>query len=337
MLIMNQQIAVYFQKLTIVGFALTILVACDNNSRRASSTPAQQKPEVRIGRVICGGHLPLAIVEKKYQESLTTFRLNAVQYHDWMAVVKDMRSGKLGGTFILSPLAMDLIRNGFPGKIVLMADRNGNGFVLSGNIKSIADLQARKSIIAVPHIYSQQHVLLHRVLKQNQVPPDKATVIGMPPRDMINALRRGEIDGFVVGEPEANKSISLGVGWMAAISPKIWKDHMDHVFLATDRFINEHPEQLQELVTALVRGGRFIEANPKQAAIMGEDYTGSRAQIFEKVLTDPPDGIDYSDMVPTAKDLEAMAAHLVKMGLWKDIPKDLDRFTDLRFVKQTTK
>lgn len=333
---MKQRIVVDIQKLTIVGFALTILAACDN-AQQASSTSAQAKPEVRIGRVICGGHLPLAIVEKKYQGDLKTFRLNAVQYHDWKIVVKDMRSGKLGGTFILSPLAMDLIRQGFPGKIVLMADRNGNGFVLSSKIKSIDELKNKKNIIAVPHIYSQHHVLLHRVLKQNKITEGKVTVIGMPPRDMINALRRGEIDGFVVGEPEGNKSISLGVGWMAAISPTIWKDHMDHVFLATDRFIQEHPDQLRELVTQLVRGGRFIEANPKLAAVMGEDYTGSSAAVFEKVLTDPPDWIDYSDMVPATTDLEAMAAHLVEMGLWKDVPKDLDGFTDVRFVKQATK
>lgn len=332
---MNKRIAVYFQKLTMVGFALTILAACDS-SRQASSTFAQAKPEVRIGRAICGGHLPLAIVEKKYQADLKTFRLNAVQYHDWKVVVKDMRSGKLDGTFILSPLAMNLIREGFPGKIVLMADRNGNGFVLSEKIKSISALQDSKNIIAVPHAYSQHNVLLHRALQKHGVSKDRVTVIGMPPRDMINSLRRGEIDGFMVGEPEANKSISLGVGWMAAISPQIWKDHMDHVFLATDRFIQEYPDQLRELVAQLVRGGRFIEANPKLAAVMGEDYTGSSAAVFKKVLTDPPDWIDYSDVVPTAKDLEAMAAHLVEMGLWRDIPKNLGGFTDVRFVKQAT-
>ena len=67
---------------------------------------------------------------------------------------------------------------------------------------------------------------------------------------------------------------------------------------------------------------------------MGEDYTGSRAQVFEQVLTDPPNLIDYSDIVPSAKDLEEMAAVMVEMGLWKDVPKDLTLFTDLSFVKQ---
>jgi len=52
----------------------------------------------------------------------------------------------------------------------------------------------------------------------------------MAPRDMISSLRNGEIDGVAVGEPEGNRSISLNVGWMAVISPNIWKDYIDHVF-----------------------------------------------------------------------------------------------------------
>ena len=327
---------VHFKRMIFMTAIVVILSSCDN-SQQSPSAIAKVKPEVNIGRLICGGHLPLAIVEKKYQNDLKTFRLKTIQNHDWNNVVNDLKSGKLDGTFILSPLAMEMIRDGLPAKIVLKADRNGNGFVLSEKIKSIASLKHMKSILAVPHIYSQHHVLLHMVLKQNNVPKENVTIVGMPPRDMISSLRRGEIDGFVVGEPEANKSITLEVGWMAAISPQIWKDHLDHVFLATDSFIEAHPEQLQELITSLVKAGQFIEANPREAAIMGEDYTGSSAAVFEKVLTTPPDWIDYGDMMPSKKDIMAMSEKLVDMGLWKKMPEDLTRFTDIRFIKQATK
>ncbi len=76
---------------------------------------------------------------------LKTFKLHTVQKHDWNDVIADMRSGKLADTFILSPLAMNLIHDGFPGKIVFVVDRNGNGFVLSEKIKSIDELKNKKS------------------------------------------------------------------------------------------------------------------------------------------------------------------------------------------------
>src|SRR4030067_1253095 len=290
----NPHIIISLWKIFLLFFICSFITACDKSSQ--GEAKVIDKHEVSIGRLICGGHLPLAVVEKKYQDDLTTFRLKTVQNHDWNEVMKDLTAGRLSGSFILSPLAMKMIRDGFPVKIVLKADRNGNGFILSKKIKTIDALKHTKTIIAVPHIYSQHNVLLHRMLKQHRISLDKVTIIGMPPRDMINSMRRGEIDGFMVGEPEGNKSVELGVGWMAATSPEIWKDHMDHVFIATDQFIKEHPEQLQELINAIVRSGRYIEANPHEAAVMGEDYTGSPAQVFEKVLTTPPDWIDYSDM-----------------------------------------
>jgi NitT/TauT family transport system substrate-binding protein len=155
----------------------------------------------------------------------------------------------------------------------------------------------------------------------------------MPPRDMIYSLRRGEIDGFVVGEPEGNRSISLDVGWMAAISPKIWHNHMDHVFLASDDFINKQPEKLQELITQLVRGGKFIENNPREAAIMGEDYTGAQAGIFEKVLTTPSNWITYTNMIVNENDVISMAKKMVDMELWPDIPKNINKdYFDMKFA-----
>jgi NitT/TauT family transport system substrate-binding protein len=312
-------------------FLVLTIVACDSQKNQTDN----MLEVINIGRLICGGHLPLAIVEKKYQSQLKTFQLHTVQNHDWNDVIADMTSGKLAGTFILSPLAMNLIHEGFPGKIVLMADRNGNGFVLSDKIKSIDELKNQKTIIAVPHIYSQHHVLLHTVLKQHGVPEDNVKVLGMPPRDMINSLRNGEIDGFVVGEPEGNKSISLGVGWMAAISPQIWKDHMDHVFLASDTFIKEQPEKLQELINQLVRSGEFIENHPHEASIMGEDYTGSAAAVFEKVLTTPPDWITYTNMVANENDMTSMAEKLVAMKLWPKVPENITSgYFDMRFVKK---
>jgi len=306
------------------------LAACDNGTPLVNTSA--NMPIVRIGRLICGGHLPLAVVERKYQDTLNGFTLNTVQNNDWNDVVRDLKSGKMEGVFMLSPLAMDLIRNGLPAKIVLESDHNGNGFVLSRKIASIEALRQHPSVIAVPHRYSQQRVLLHMILKQHGVPETMVGVIAMPPRDMINAMRRGEIDGFVVGEPESHRSIFLHEGWQAAISPQIWKGHLDHVFVATNRFIREHPEQLQSLVNALIHGGRFIEKHPHEAAVLGQDYTGAPAHVFEDVLSRPADWIEYKHMRPNTQDLRDMAVHMVEAGLWRSVPEDMESFADPRFV-----
>ncbi len=67
---------------------------------------------------------------------------------------------------------------------------------------------------------------------------------------------------------------------------------------------------------------------------MGEDYTGSSAVVFERVLTSPPNWIDYSDMEPSMEDITSMSRLLVEMGLWQDMPADVSRLTDTRFVRK---
>jgi len=326
----TRKIPSVYSLLFLITFAM--LTACTQQEQ----TTANNKETINIGRLICGGHLSLAVVENKYQQDLPDFTLQTVQNHNWDDVVQDMKSGKLAGTFILSPLAMQLIRQGLDAKIVMMADRNGNGFVLAKTYKSIEALKGKKAIIAVPHLYSQHHVLLYLALQQHGVPYTDVNVVAMPPRDMITSLSRGEIDGFVVGEPEGNRSISLGKGWMAAISPQIWENHMDHVFLASGAFIREHPKQLQELINSLKKAGNYIEKHPHEAAIMGEDYTGASAQVFEQVLTTPANWIDYSDMIPSDAHMQAMAKVMVDMGLWENIPDNLNTYTDTHFIRKAT-
>jgi len=311
-----------------------LVVSCDSNSGKSpQGILVSNLDVVKIGRPICVGSLPLAIIEKKFADEIKRFRLKTVQNKDWKQVVADMVSGKLDGAFILSPLAMNLIREGFPGKIVLMANRNGVGFVLSKKYKSISDLKNFKTIIAVPHTYSQHHVLLHSVLQQYGVPAENVRVLNMPPGNMTNSLRNNEIDGFVVSEPEGSKAISLGVGWMALISPDMWKGHMEHVFLATNTFINGQPERLQELINNLVRAGEFIEKFPDEAAVIGEDYAGSVATVIDKTLTTPPDWISYKNMVVNEADIITMAEKLVDMKLWPEIPEDIiNDYFDMRYV-----
>ena len=72
-----------------VVLSIFFVTACDKISH--GKVEVKDRQEVSIGRLICGGHLPLAVVEKKYQDDLTTFRLKTVQNHDWNEVMKILK------------------------------------------------------------------------------------------------------------------------------------------------------------------------------------------------------------------------------------------------------
>jgi len=108
------------------------------------------------------------------------------------------------------------------------------------------------------------------------------------------------------------------------------------VIILSDAFVRQHPDWAQALISALKKAGMFIERHPHEAAVMGEDYTGSDARVFEQVLTDPPDWIDYSDMIPTPGRIRDMAQVMVEMGLWTKVPANLDSFVDTRMIERAS-
>lgn len=289
------------------------------------------KRNLKISRVICGGHLSLAIVENLYKDEFEGFTFETVQFHDWLVLLEALRNEEVDGSFMLSPLAMHARKSGIPIKVVLMADRNGNGMIVNEKIYTVNDLKGK--IIATPADYSQHNVLLYKYLTDNGIKYSDIIHVAMPPRDMIVSLRRGEIDGFVVGEPEANKARFLYADKLFAISPDIWPNHLDHVFVIREKIIKKNPEFVQKLISALVKGGQFIEANPQEAAKIGEAYTGSNAAIFEEVLTSPPDWISFDDMIPKKEDFQKMQEYLIKMGLF-DNEMNIDELIEDRFVKK---
>ena len=59
--------------------------------------------------------------------------------------------------------------------------------------------------------------------------------------------------------------------------------------------------------------------------------------MFEQVLTDPPDWIDYSDMVPTVDRVRAMARVMVEMGLWERMPEHLAQYVDTRMIERASR
>ena len=97
-------------------FSLTIIV-CD--TKFGNSLPTQSKKildAVNIGLLICGGHLPLAIVRKKYRDQIKTFNLQTILNYDWNEVIADIKSGKMDRALFLSLLAMNLIHDNTSGE-----------------------------------------------------------------------------------------------------------------------------------------------------------------------------------------------------------------------------
>jgi len=79
----------------------------------------------------------------------------------------------------------------------------------------------------------------------------------------------------------------------------------------------------------------FIENNPRLTAVMGEVYTGSKTDVFERILTPPPNRISYTNMMANKGGMTIMPKQLLETELWPDVPNNpMDGYFDMQIAEQ---
>src|SRR6202789_1938729 len=119
-------------------------------------------------------------------------------------------SNRVQAAFVVAPLAIALVSQGVPIKVVYLGHRYGSAVVVrkDGPIKSVADMRGRT--FAIPSRFSDERLLLFRALKVNGVDPREVKMVEMAPPDVSGALAARAIDGFSMGEPFPSQAEMAG-------------------------------------------------------------------------------------------------------------------------------
>jgi len=79
----------------------------------------------------------------------------------------------------------------------------------------------------------------------------------------------------------------------------------------------------------------FIEKNLRLTAVMGEVYTGSKTDVFEGILTPPPNRISYTNMVANEGGITMIAKQRLEMKFRSEVPNNLmGAYLDMQFAEQ---
>jgi ABC-type nitrate/sulfonate/bicarbonate transport system substrate-binding protein len=171
----------------------------------------------------------------------------------WANIADKMAYGMLDAAVILGPLAvaMNLGLRGRPTALRFAGtlSRNGNAIVLAagrGGVKPADEAPAR---FAVVHAYSNHDLLLRDWLAGRGM--GAASIMTLPPADMVNALARGSIDGFCAGAPWGSVAARQGVGTIVAISADLAPDHPEKLLVLRGEFADAQPMVAAALRDAL--------------------------------------------------------------------------------------
>ena len=225
------------------------------------------------GDTVTIGYLPsdhdaalfVADAQGKFQENGINTKL--VQFNNGGDLMTAMASGEVDVGYVGITPVLSSIANGVPVKVISAAQTEGSGIVVAkdAGIDDVTDLAGKK--IATPGEASIQHMLLTYYLKENGMDISDLKVSAMKVPSMNDALKTNNIDGMITFEPYVSIAEKNGAKVLAG-SQDILPDHPCCVVVASDKYIENHPNETKKILEIHENATEFINKNTDEAAGM---------------------------------------------------------------------
>src|SRR2546430_6580849 len=170
-----------------------------------------------------------------------------------------------------------------------------------GNIRSIKDLRGKR--IGVPGMGTPPFIFANRVLGANGIDPGKEiTWIVFPAGELGLALDKGEVDAVANSEPIGSLLLADGkvrnIADQAADVP--YKDEYCCGVLVNGKFLAKNPKAAAAATRALLKGAKWVEANPAAAAKLSVEKKYLASTVEQNTIA-----ISHLRYIPSVSGAEA--------------------------------
>jgi two-component system, oxyanion-binding sensor len=184
-------------------------------------------------------------------------------------------------------------------------------------------LHHRKPIVGVVHRFSSHALMLRYWLAYAGIDPDRDLSLRvLPPSLMTEALRAGEIDGFIAGEPWSSVAVAEGLAEIVAVGTRIWRRGVEKVLGFRADWMEDNPELVDRLLVALSQAAEWCDANREELAeiLARPEYVGQPVErlmpaLSGRLILRPGDAaLDFPDFMLFHR--EATAFPWRSQALW---------------------
>jgi NitT/TauT family transport system substrate-binding protein len=274
-------------------------------------------PVLTVGYLPVTCHLTCPVTDFASKTTQSKTRFDSKRFTDFPTVASAFQAKQIQATFMVVPLAMKLREAGVPVKICYLGHREGSEIVVGKNnpAKSLRDLKG--NTIAIPSHYSNQNLVIHKLMADQGLKPEDLNFVVLPPPDMPTSLASGAIDGYFVGEPFCAKAELEGIGRVLYYAQDIWPQFISCALVVHEDLIRDQPEVVKDLVRGIAESGMWAESHRADAAKLVAPYYRQDPELLNYVLTSKPQRVSYVQLTPTDEDLLEIERMALKMGILK--------------------
>lgn len=212
--------------------------------------------------------VPLFVAIENGYFKEANINVNSEVEQDASLVTSALLSGQADVGFPISTTDLLLIEEKEPGKIKLFlaAEETQNLTMIlvkaDSPITSLNELKGKK-IGTLPGSIGN---ILPKMILKNYFDPSQATLVALPPTDLISALDAGSVDAIWTASPITNIAIRTGVAKSILNSADLTiQTPMPTVgYGFSTKFVNEHPETAKKIVEIIKKAADYLSANPEE-------------------------------------------------------------------------
>jgi NitT/TauT family transport system substrate-binding protein len=286
--------------------------------------------DLKVGFLPVTCHLTCPVTDYATRTSTMT-HFESQRFTDFPTVVESIKSGRLEATFMIAPLAMKLREQGVPVKICYLGHRDGSTVMVRKDLQAQSLRDLRGKTFAIPSKYSNQYLVIRKLMDDQGVKPEEIKFVELPPPDMPGALAAKAIDAYFVGEPHAAKAELDGSGRVLYHAKDIWPHFISCVLVVTEKLIREKPEVVRDLVRGIAESGEWAETHRIEAAKVVSPYFRQDEKVVRYVLTQPPDRVSYRMLTPSDEELQVIHDMALKAGILEK-PISMKDLIDREFI-----
>jgi bicarbonate transport system substrate-binding protein len=140
-----------------------------------------------------------------------------------------------------------------------------------------------------PHV--NQDLWIRYWLAAGGLDPDAdVKLLTVPAAQTVANMKTGTMDAFSTGDPWPNRLVKDKIGFMAALTAEIWKNHPEEYFAMRADWVDKNPKATKALLKGIMEAQQWLDNfdNRKEAAtiLSGRNYFNLSADI----LADPFQG-----------------------------------------------
>jgi len=302
----------------------------------ANDWVAAEKRKLNVAYIPVTCHLACPVTDyiSKFSEGGELFIPRMFQ--GFPEIKEALIANKMQAAFIVAPMAIALKAQGVPIRIIYLGHRYGSAVVVrkDGPVKTFADLKGKT--IAIPSRYSDERLIVFRVLKKFGMKPSDLKMVEMAPPDVTGALAANAIDAFSMGEPYPSQAEIGGYGRVLFHAREHWPDYMSCVLVAREDVMAARPDAIQLLVDGVARSGLWLEEGKPHrdhaADFVGRFYFNQNPKILRWALTNPLDRVMYTPLSPRKPDFDLVRDLMIETGVL-DRKIEFDEYVNTTFAE----